>query len=156
MPWLQVPFLPHALGGLGGRTAPLQVLLAPQEETLAVYATYKLPDIALVVPPWMFLAPPAEQGYAGLRVQLRQVLPVASADDLFHLLLPLVAACWNISCSITTMWAIFCPLVLDCEEELYIHYSLHFSNQPLHSSVACCLVAWNFSLLLLYSATISL
>ena len=55
-----MPFLLHALGGLGGRTAPLEVLLAPQEETLAVCTTYKLPDIALVVPPWTFLGPPAE------------------------------------------------------------------------------------------------
>ena len=61
MPWLLVPFLPHTLGGLGGRTAPLKVLLAPQGETLGVYVTYKLPDIVPVVPLWMFLAQPAER-----------------------------------------------------------------------------------------------
>ena len=36
LPGLQVSFLPHIFGGLGGWTAPLQVLPAPQEETLAI------------------------------------------------------------------------------------------------------------------------
>ena len=56
-----MPFPPYALGGLQGRTAPLQVALVPQEETLEVCAVCKPPDIAPVVLPWMFLAPPAEQ-----------------------------------------------------------------------------------------------
>ena len=29
------------------------------------------------------------------------------------------------------MWAVLCQLALDPEEELYIHYSFHFSDQPL-------------------------
>ena len=60
MPWLQEPFPPHIFGGLGGRTALLQVLLTPQEQILAVYAAYKLPNITLVALPLLFLAPPAK------------------------------------------------------------------------------------------------
>ena len=59
--WLQMPVPPSALGGLQGRTAPLQVVLVPQEETLEVYAVCKPPGIDPVVLPWMFLVPPAEQ-----------------------------------------------------------------------------------------------
>ena len=29
------------------------------------------------------------------------------------------------------IWAVLCPLALDPKEELYIHYSFHFSDQPL-------------------------
>ena len=51
---------PSTLSGLRGRTAPLQVALFPQEETLEVCAVCKPPGIAPVVLPWKFLAPPAE------------------------------------------------------------------------------------------------
>ena len=60
MLWLQEPFPPHIFGGMGGRTALLQVLLAPQEEIVAVYAAYIPPNITLVALPLSFLAPPAE------------------------------------------------------------------------------------------------
>ena len=59
-PWLQEPFPPHILGGLGERTALFQVFPAPQEETLAVYAAYRLPNITLVAPLLSFPVPPAE------------------------------------------------------------------------------------------------
>ena len=61
LPWLQMPFPPNALGSLQGRTAPFQVVLVPQEETMEVYAVCKPLDIAPVVLPWMFLAPSAER-----------------------------------------------------------------------------------------------
>ena len=38
-----MPFPPSALGSLRGRTAPLQVMLVPQEETLEVCAVCKPP-----------------------------------------------------------------------------------------------------------------
>ena len=60
LPWLQMPIPPSTLSGLLGRTAPLQVVLVPQEETLEVCAVCKPPGIVPVVLPWKFLAPPAE------------------------------------------------------------------------------------------------
>ena len=60
LPWLQMPVSPSTLGGLQGRTAPLQVVLVPQEETLEVNAVCNPPGIAPIVLPWKFLAPPAE------------------------------------------------------------------------------------------------
>ena len=69
MLWLWEPLLSHIFGGLGGRRALLQVLLAP----LAVYVAYRVlntvPAALLLLSP----APPAEwqvhppQGLAGAR-----------------------------------------------------------------------------------------
>ena len=59
--WLQMPFPPPALGGLQGRTAPLQVVQVPQEETQEVYEVCKPPGIAPADLLWMFLDSPAEQ-----------------------------------------------------------------------------------------------
>ena len=59
--WLQMPFPPSTLSNLWGRTAPLQVILVPEEETLEVCAVWKPPGIAPAVLPWRFLVPPAEQ-----------------------------------------------------------------------------------------------
>ena len=71
-------------------------------------------------------------GYTHLWVQLRQILLAASVDDPFCLFLPF--GCCMLKhlvhyCHV--MRAVFFPLGLALKEELYIHYSLHFSDQPL-------------------------
>ena len=120
---------PSALGGLQGRTVPLQVVLVPQGETLEVCAACKPPGIALAVLPWEFLAPPAEW-------QVCPPLGSAEADSASGLsrqsILPLSASgsCMpeHLMYYCHMVWAVLCPSALDPVEELYIHDSFHFSD----------------------------
>ena len=90
MLWLQMPFPPPALGGLQGRTAPLQVAQIPQEKTQEVYEICKPPGIAPADLLWKLLDPPAEQ----------QVCPplgsaeATSAGGLRGLFIPPPSALW--------------------------------------------------------------
>ena len=105
--WLQMHFPPSTLGGLQGRTAPLQVMQVPQEETLEVCAVCKPPGIAPAVLLWRFLVPPAEQqvclppgsaeatsagGLSGLSIPSHSTLWQLHAGT-FHALLPSGEGC---------------------------------------------------------------
>ena len=152
-----MPFPSSTLGGLWGRTAPLQVMLVPQEETLEVYAVCKPPGIAHVVLPWKFLAPPAEwwvhppwgsaeaNSASNLSGWSFPPLPTLRQSHVgtSHVLLP-----HNVGC--------LPPIGLESQGRALHPSFFPFLWPALCSLVACHLATWNFSLLLLYFATISL
>ena len=105
--WLQMLFPPSTLGGLQGRTAPLQVMQIPQEGTLEVCAVCKPPGISPAVLLWRFLVPPtewwvclppgsAEATSAGSLSGL-SILPLSALQQLhagtFHAILPSGEGC---------------------------------------------------------------
>ena len=130
--WLQMSLPLSTLGSLQGRTAPLQVMLVPQEETLEVCAVWKPPGIALAILLWRFPVPPAEQQVTCLWVHMRQLLLVASANYLFWLFLPF-GCCMleHFMHYCQAVRAVFFPSGLALKEELHIHRPLHFSGVAL-------------------------